>query len=84
MRTLLIAGNWKMNPPSRLEAIALAESVKVGVGSVADVVVIDVANEWRVYAAGLKSKSKNTPFDEWKLTGHAKATVLGGRAVFGM
>jgi triosephosphate isomerase (TIM) len=40
MRTLLIAGNWKMNPPSRSEAIALAEAVKVGVGAVADVHVI--------------------------------------------
>ncbi|MGP0065801.1 MAG: triose-phosphate isomerase [Isosphaeraceae bacterium] len=37
MRTLLIAGNWKMNPPTRSEAIALAEAVKVGVGSAADV-----------------------------------------------
>jgi triosephosphate isomerase (TIM) len=40
MRTLLIAGNWKMNPPARSEAIALAEAAKVGVGSVADVHVI--------------------------------------------
>jgi triosephosphate isomerase (TIM) len=40
MRTLLIAGNWKMNPPSRSEAIALAEAVKVGVGAMADVHVI--------------------------------------------
>jgi triosephosphate isomerase len=32
MRTLLIAGNWKMNPPSRAEATALAEAVKSGVG----------------------------------------------------
>ena len=32
MRTLLIAGNWKMNPASRAEAVALAEAVKAGVG----------------------------------------------------
>jgi triosephosphate isomerase len=32
MRTLLIAGNWKMNPPSRADALALAEGVKTGVG----------------------------------------------------
>ena len=30
MRTLLIAGNWKMNPATRAEAVALAEAVKVG------------------------------------------------------
>jgi triosephosphate isomerase len=32
MRTLLIAGNWKMNPAKRTEAAALAEEVKAGVG----------------------------------------------------
>ena len=32
MRTLFIAGNWKMNPPTAAEAIALAEAVKAGVG----------------------------------------------------
>ena len=32
MRTLLIAGNWKMNPAARAEAVALAEAVKAGVG----------------------------------------------------
>jgi triosephosphate isomerase (TIM) len=32
VRTLLIAGNWKMNPASRAEALALATAVKAGVG----------------------------------------------------
>jgi triosephosphate isomerase len=32
MRTLLIAGNWKMNPAKRAEAVGLAEAVKTGVG----------------------------------------------------
>jgi triosephosphate isomerase len=40
MRTLLIAGNWKMNPPTRSEAVALAEAVKAGVGTAADVHVV--------------------------------------------
>jgi len=35
MRTLLIAGNWKMNPATRSEAVALAEAVKAGVGQAA-------------------------------------------------
>jgi triosephosphate isomerase len=33
VRTLLIAGNWKMNPGARTEAVALAQAVKAGVGS---------------------------------------------------
>src|SRR5262245_8281407 len=40
MRTLLIAGNWKMNPPSRSDAVDLAKAVKVGVGATADVHVV--------------------------------------------
>jgi triosephosphate isomerase (TIM) len=32
VRTLLIAGNWKMNPGSRADAVALASAVKAGVG----------------------------------------------------
>jgi triosephosphate isomerase (TIM) len=32
MRTLMIAGNWKMNPATHVEGIALAEAVKAGVG----------------------------------------------------
>ena len=40
MRTLLIAGNWKMNPATRSEAIALGESIKAGVGPAASVHVV--------------------------------------------
>ena len=40
MRTLLIAGNWKMNPAARAEAVALAEAVKVGVGQATSVRVV--------------------------------------------
>jgi triosephosphate isomerase len=37
MRTLFIAGNWKMNPGTVSEAVTLAEAVKAGVGQAADV-----------------------------------------------
>jgi triosephosphate isomerase len=37
MRTLFIAGNWKMNPASTEAAKALAQGVKAGVGSAVDV-----------------------------------------------
>lgn len=39
-RTLLIAGNWKMNPSTRAEAAALAQEVKAGVGSSTQVHVV--------------------------------------------
>jgi triosephosphate isomerase (TIM) len=37
MRTLFVAGNWKMNPSSAEAAVALAEEVKSGVGQAVDV-----------------------------------------------
>ncbi|AGA25869.1 triose-phosphate isomerase [Singulisphaera acidiphila] len=37
MRPLFIAGNWKMNPATAKEAVALAEAIKNGVGPAADV-----------------------------------------------
>ena len=40
MRTLLIAGNWKMNPSTREEAVSLAQEVKAGVGTAVDVHVV--------------------------------------------
>jgi triosephosphate isomerase len=39
MRTLFIAGNWKMNPGSTEAARALAQGVKAGVGASVDVLV---------------------------------------------
>jgi len=37
MRTLLIAGNWKLNPSTAENALALAEGVKTGLGTATDV-----------------------------------------------
>src|SRR4051812_29512930 len=37
MRSLFIAGNWKMNPATAEAAVALAEAVKSGVGQSVDV-----------------------------------------------
>ncbi len=35
-----------------------------------------------VRAADLKSRSKNTPFDGWHLTGGVAATIVGGRLLY--
>ena len=37
MRAVFIAGNWKMNPSTAAEAVALAQAVKAGVGQFSDV-----------------------------------------------
>jgi dihydroorotase len=51
-------------------------------GSLADVVVIDPEVPWVLERDDLKSKCKNTPFDEAKLTGRVARTIIGGRTVY--
>ena len=47
-------------------------------GAVADVTMIDPKAEWTIDRAQFQSKSRNTPFDGWKVTGRAVATIVGG------
>ena len=49
---------------------------------VADVTVFDTEFEWTVDAQQLVSKSKNTPFDGWKMKGAAVCTIVGGKVAF--
>lgn len=50
-------------------------------GAPGDLTVIDLERELDVVAARFASKSRNTPFEGWKLRGGAVATVVGGRVV---
>jgi len=45
----------------------------------ADVTVFDPAQQWTVRASDFASKSRNTPFDGWNLSGRILLTVVGGR-----
>lgn len=51
-------------------------------GSPADVIVADIDVPWVLDPAELKSKCKNTPFDEARLQGRAIRTIVAGRTVF--
>ena len=51
-------------------------------GSVADVTVLDLGAEWIVDSAAFLSKSRNTPFDGWKLKGAPRYTIVGGALVW--
>jgi len=50
-------------------------------GRVADITVIDPLAQWTVDADKLASKSKNSPFLGWSVTGAAFATILAGKIV---
>jgi len=51
-------------------------------GSPADVVVIDPDVPWLLDRDELKSKCRNTPFDEARLQGRAVRTIVAGRTVY--
>ncbi len=48
-------------------------------GAVADVTVLDPEREVTIDAASFKSKSRNCPFDGWKLHGCAVLTIVSGK-----
>jgi dihydroorotase len=50
-------------------------------GSIADVTIFDPRKKWTFDAAQSRSKSRNTPFDGWHLTGKVVATIVGGNIV---
>jgi dihydroorotase len=51
-------------------------------GSVADITILAPDLAVTVTAKTMRSKSKNTPFDGWRLKGGVAATIVGGRAVY--
>ena len=53
------------------------------VGAPADVIVFDPEEPWVCDPAALRGRSKNTPFDEAKMVGRVKTTIVGGKVVFG-
>ncbi len=50
-------------------------------GAAADVTLVDPERRWRVEARSFRSKSRNTPFEGWEMTGRAVAVFVGGRLV---
>lgn len=51
-------------------------------GSHADVTIFDPKKRWIFDVSKSRSKSHNTPFDGWRLTGKVVATVVGGHVVY--
>lgn len=54
----------------------------LNIGAPADIIEIDLDMPWVVEAASLKSKAKNTPFDDARLTGRVVTTLVAGRVVY--
>jgi dihydroorotase len=51
-------------------------------GEPADFTILDLDRELTIDSATFRSKSRNTPFDGWKVRGGPVATVVGGKIVW--
>jgi dihydroorotase len=76
LRDVLGALSWR---PARIAGLdALGHGLTVAAGNPANLCVIDPAAQWVVDPDRLASKSRNSPFAGWKLTGRIRHTILRG------
>ncbi|HYP01032.1 MAG TPA: dihydroorotase [Pyrinomonadaceae bacterium] len=61
---------------------SLADRGTLRVGAHGDVTILDPEHVWTFRASDSKSKSRNTPFDNWTMRGAAVATIVSGRVVY--
>ncbi len=57
---------------------------QIGVGSRADIVIIDPKKRWTVNVDKFASLSRNCPYHNWKLKGRAVTTIVGGKIKFNL
>ncbi len=94
IETMLSAGlrlvhNGELKLMTLLKAVSTTPAELLGLpggtlrpGAPADVVVIDPDVPWILDRDELKSKCRNTPFDEARLQGRAVRTIVAGRTVY--
>jgi dihydroorotase len=51
-------------------------------GAPADLVVFDLDAPWRICPDAFRSKSKNAPFDDYKVRGRVERTIVDGRTIY--
>jgi dihydroorotase len=94
LETMLAAGlrlvhNGEIELMTLLRAMSTRPAQLLGIaggtlnsGAPADVIVVDMDVPWMVDPNELKSKCKNTPFDEARMTGRVVHTIVAGRTVY--
>jgi dihydroorotase len=66
--------------PARV--MALEGKGTLAKGAPADITVFDPRAPWTIDAKTFESKSRNTPFDGWNVTGKVRYTFVNGRIVY--
>lgn len=64
------------------QILGLPGKGRVSPGADADLTILNLHQEVTVDARNLASKSRNNPFDGWKLKGAPQMTIRGGRVVY--
>jgi dihydroorotase len=94
LETMLVAGlrlvhSGEINLTTLLRAMSTRPAELLGLaggslrsGAPADVIVVDLDMPWVLDPDELKSKCKNTPFDEARMTGRVVRTIVAGRTVY--
>jgi dihydroorotase len=94
IETMLVTGlrlvhSGDITLPALLKAMSTRPAELLGLaggtlrpGSPADIVVLEPDAPWVLDPTELKSKCKNTPFDEARLQGRVVRTIVAGRTVF--
>ena len=67
--TILIKGGHVINPATQMDEVA-------------DVVIFDPEETYRIDKNTFASKGRNTPFDGKEVTGRVKCTICDGEVVF--
>ncbi|MBA4173691.1 MAG: dihydroorotase [Hyphomicrobium sp.] len=65
--------------PAKLLGLHAGRLIK---GAIADIILVDLGEPWVVNKDSLKSRSKNSPFDEAKMQGRVLRTVVAGETVY--
>jgi dihydroorotase len=87
--SLALHHNGKMALLDVLRRLTVAPAELLGLpagrlakGAPADLVLFDLDKPWRVEEIKFRSTSKNSPFDNRPMQGHALRTIVAGRTVF--
>ena len=75
---IVAALSWK---PAAIAGVAERHGRPVAAGEPANLTVFDPAHEWTVSAAGMASKSRNTPYGGRTVRGKVRHTVFRGQPV---
>ncbi len=84
-----VVGEGVIDLPTMIERMSCQPARAFGlpggtlaIGGPADVTVFDPGARWVVDAGQFRSRSRNTPFGGWELTGRPTMTIVGGRIVW--